>query len=85
MCYIFLVHHRCLPDYVENFISEGGPFGELTTFELLCGSDNTTNISPIKFTGLSNKSKTGINRFIVVYSLVWYRNSLSPCGVNVSG
>ena len=57
--YIFACYSRCLPDYVENLISESAPFGDLTTYELLCGTDNTTTISPIKFTALSNKNKTG--------------------------
>ena len=50
-------------------MSDSSPFGDLTTYELLCGSDETNNISPIKFTALSNKTKTGNYLFFNVLLL----------------
>lgn len=45
---------KCIPDMVENFISENA-FSDLTTYELLCGKDVSPSVTPLKFTGINRK------------------------------
>ena len=45
---------RCIPDFMET-LGESG-FGDLTTYELLCGTEITpAGVSPLKYTTLSKK------------------------------
>ncbi|KAI0236680.1 Myb-related protein A [Lamellibrachia satsuma] len=49
---------KCIPDMVENFISENA-FSDLTTYELLCGKDVSPSVTPLKFTGINRKDSVG--------------------------
>ena len=53
-----VIHFRCIPDMVENFISEN-EFSDLTTYELLCGKDVSPSVTPLKFTGINRKDTVG--------------------------
>ena len=53
-----VIPFRCIPDMVENFISEN-EFSDLTTYELLCGKDVSPSVTPLKFTGINRKDTVG--------------------------
>ena len=48
-----------MPDYVANLMSGTDGFGDLTTYELLCGSNSPIKgVTPIKYTQIK-KEGTG--------------------------
>ena len=69
---------RCIPDIVDNLLSDADAHGDLTTFEFLSGGNENSNsssmITPSKFSGLSNKDSVGKDHCIFHhnYSVVTY-------------